>query len=93
LPLLITDVTRSQSEQHPIKLTSDLGAKYLTLGWRELRVGMTLKQELRRQERAVLCRSDLEQIRDALRQVRASCPTSVLADMAEQKFQSIEPGS
>ena len=52
---------------------------------------------MRDQEREVrqdtgMCSWDLEQIKDAVGTLRASCPGSVLADLVEEKIRLIERG-
>ena len=49
-------------------------------------------QECDAQRRATMLPWDLEQIRDAVSALRASCPGSALADLVEEKIRLIEKG-
>ena len=51
---------------------------------------MTLEQELEEPRGALFTPFDLKQVRDAVRDLRASHPRSVLADLVEEKLRSIE---
>jgi hypothetical protein len=51
---------------------------------------MTSEQKLGEQKGAVFTPFDLKQVRDAVRDLRASQPRSVLADLVEEKLRSIE---
>ena len=51
---------------------------------------MTFIQEMREDDGAMVSPSDLRQIRDAVSELRASDPRSVLADLVEEKLRRIE---
>ncbi|WP_262029185.1 hypothetical protein [Microvirga sp. Mcv34] len=51
---------------------------------------MTSNQESKRQGTTALSPLDLKQIRDAVRQLRAASPRSVLADLVEEKIRALE---
>lgn len=51
---------------------------------------MTLNQEIKGQRRATLSPLDLKQIREAVSEVRAASPGSVLADLVEEKIRALE---
>jgi len=51
---------------------------------------MTSIQEMREDDGAMVSPSDLRQIRDAVSELRASDPRSVLADLVEEKLRRIE---
>lgn len=54
---------------------------------------MTLEQGPRNSYRAAISPLDLNQIRDAVREVRNSHPRSVLADLVEEKIRALESAS
>ncbi|QRM29468.1 hypothetical protein [Microvirga sp. VF16] len=51
---------------------------------------MTSNQELKGQRRTTLSSLDLKQIRDAVSELRAASPKSVLADLVEEKIRVLE---
>lgn len=51
---------------------------------------MTSNHELKRQGTTTLTPFDLKQIRDAVSQLRAASPKSVLADLVEEKIRALE---
>ena len=51
---------------------------------------MTSNQELKEQRSATLSPLDLKQIRDAVSELRAASPKSVLADLVEEKIRALE---
>ena len=51
---------------------------------------MTSNQELKGQRRTTLSPLDLKQIRDAVSELRAASPKSVLADLVEEKIRALE---
>jgi hypothetical protein len=53
---------------------------------------MMRDQEREVRQDAGMCSWDLEQIKDAVGALRASCPGSVLADLVEEKIRLIERG-
>jgi hypothetical protein len=53
---------------------------------------MTSDYESMGQKRALVSHLDLEQIKDAVSELRASSPRSVLADLVEEKIRKIESG-
>jgi hypothetical protein len=53
---------------------------------------MALNQGFRDNSRATLSPLDLKQLRDALREVRTSHPTSALADLVVEKIRAFETG-
>lgn len=51
---------------------------------------MTSEQKPGKQKRPLFSPIDLKQVRDAVHELRASAPHSVLADLVEEKLRSIE---
>jgi hypothetical protein len=51
---------------------------------------MTSNQELKGQRRATLSALDLKQVRQAVSELRAASPKSVLADLVEEKIRALE---
>lgn len=54
---------------------------------------MTLEQGPRISQRVMVSPLDLNQVRDAVREVRATHPSSVLADIVEEKIRALESAS
>jgi predicted dinucleotide-utilizing enzyme len=54
---------------------------------------MTLEQGPRNIEKVMVSSLDLNQVRDAVREVRASHPSSILADLVEEKICALESAS
>jgi hypothetical protein len=54
---------------------------------------MTSNQELKGQRRAMLSALDLKQVRQAVSELRAASPKSVLADLVEEKIRALENDS
>jgi hypothetical protein len=54
---------------------------------------MTSNQELKGQRRATLSALDLKQVRQAVSELRAASPKSVLADLVEEKIRALENDS
>ncbi len=54
---------------------------------------MTLEQGPRNSHRVAISPLDLNQIKDAVREVRNSHPRSVLADLVEEKLRALESAS
>ena len=53
---------------------------------------MTSDRLFEEQQGATLSPSDLEQIKDAVRDLRTTSPTSALADLVEDKIRALEKG-
>ena len=51
---------------------------------------MTLEQGPRKSHGVMVSPLDLNQVRDAVREVRASHPSSILADLVEEKIRAME---
>ena len=54
---------------------------------------MTLEQGPRGSQRVMVSPLDLNQVRDAVREVRASHPGSILADLVEEKIRALDSAS
>lgn len=54
---------------------------------------MTSEREPAMRQRAMLHPSDLDEVKEAVYQLRASSPESALADLVEEKIRAIESGS
>ena len=54
---------------------------------------MTLEQGPRISQRVIVSPLDLKQVRDAVKEVRASHPSSILADLVEERIRALESGS
>ncbi|MBD2745886.1 hypothetical protein IC232_04155 [Microvirga sp. BT688] len=54
---------------------------------------MTLEQGPRDCQRTMVSPLDLSQVRDAVREVRACHPGSILADLVEEKIRALESAS
>jgi len=52
---------------------------------------MTTYQDLGEQKQAMYSSSDLKQLKDAVRELRASSPGSALADLVEEKIRATVP--
>jgi hypothetical protein len=53
---------------------------------------MTSDEELGEETREMFSPLDLQQVKDAVRELRASSPGSVLADLVDEKVHAIENG-
>ena len=54
---------------------------------------MTLEQGPRKSHGVMVSPLDLNQVRDAVREVRASHPSSILADLVEEKIRALDSAS